>query len=163
ATLVVNSPPAISNSPANQTVCAGQSATFMVTATGTSLTYQWRKNGTSISGATGSSYSIASVVSADAGSYDVVVSGTCSPATAASLTVNAPPAISNQPADRTACVGQTATFSVVATGTNLTYQWRKNGTNISGATGSSYTIASAVSADGGSYDVVVNGTCSPSA
>ena len=61
-------------------------------ASGTSLTYQWRKNGTNIGGANAASYSINNVSSADAGNYDVVVGGTCGNATSAIaiLTVNQP-------------------------------------------------------------------------
>lgn len=51
-----------------------------------------------------------------------------------------PVSISTQPQSQSKNVGQTATFSVSASGTApFTYQWRKNGSNISGATGSSYT------------------------
>ena len=50
------------------------------------------------------------------------------------------PAITTQPAGKTVVVGQTATFTVTATGTDpLSYQWKKNGSDISGATSSSYT------------------------
>jgi glucose/arabinose dehydrogenase len=60
------------------------------------------------------------------------------------------PNISQQPTSRTVSVGQPATFSVSATGTGtLTYQWQRNGTNISGATGTSYTLPSATLADNG--------------
>lgn len=72
--------------------------------TGT-LSYQWRKNSVNIDGATSSSYSISSVVMADAGSYDVIVTNTCGTATssAATLTVSkATPAITwSNPADIT--------------------------------------------------------------
>ena len=61
------------------------------------------------------------------------------------------PQIATQPANQTVIVGQTATFSVVATGTApLQYQWRENGTAITGATGSSYTTPATVSGDNGS-------------
>jgi hypothetical protein len=56
-------------------------------------------------------------------------------------------------------VGTSATFSVTATGTGLTYQWKKGGTNISGATSSSYTINPVVIGDAGDYTVVVSGAC----
>jgi acetyl esterase/lipase len=66
------------------------------------------------------------------------------------------PAILTQPVAQTAIVGNSVTFSVVASGSSTrTYQWRKNGSSISGATGSSYTIASVQPADVASYDVVV--------
>jgi MYXO-CTERM domain-containing protein len=68
------------------------------------------------------------------------------------------PSISIPPADRTVTAGQTATFSVSANGTApLTYQWRKNGTNIAGATSSSYTTPATVIGDNGStFDVIVS-------
>lgn len=50
------------------------------------------------------------------------------------------PTISSQPANQTATAGATATFTVSATGSGtLTYQWQRNGTNISGANAASYT------------------------
>ncbi|MBA3962946.1 MAG: VCBS repeat-containing protein [Chthoniobacterales bacterium] len=62
----------------------------------------------------------------------------------------APPVITKQPRPVTVSVGQTATFSVKATGTPpLHYQWRKNGTNITGATRSTYTTPPATLADNG--------------
>jgi hypothetical protein len=161
ATLTVNPATAITTQPANQTVCAGQPVTFTVVATGAGLTYQWRKNGVNIAGATGSSFTIPSAAAGDAGSYDVVVMGACGTVTsaAATLTVNPATAIATQPANQTVCAGQPATFTVAATGAVLTYQWRRNGVNIAGATGSSFTIASATAGDAGAYDVVVMGAC----
>ncbi|WP_236676234.1 PQQ-dependent sugar dehydrogenase [Chryseolinea lacunae] len=88
----VNTVPAIVTQPANQTVAAGQPATFSVTATGTApLAYQWQKNNVNISGATAASFTLASAQPADAGSYRVVVSNAAGSASsaAATLTVNA--------------------------------------------------------------------------
>jgi acid phosphatase len=70
------------------------------------------------------------------------------------------PLITTQPVNQTVMVGQTATFSVVATGTApLSYQWQKNGANIAGATSSSYTTPATTAADSGSmFDVVVSNT-----
>jgi len=66
------------------------------------------------------------------------------------------PQITTQPANQTVSVGQMATFSVVATGTApLQYQWRKNGSAITGATGSSYQTPATVSGDNGSSFTVV--------
>ena len=164
ATLTVNSAPAITAQPTNQTTCAGTSVSFSVTATGTGLTYQWRKGAVNIGGATSATYTIAAPVIGDAGSYDVVVSGTCAPAVtsaAATLTVNSAPAITAQPTNRTTCAGTSVSFSVTATGTGLTYQWRKGAVNIGGATSATYTIAAPVIGDAGSYDVVISGTCAP--
>ena len=69
-----------------------------------------------------------------------------------------PVSITAQPANQTVTVGQTATFSVAASGTPpLTYQWQKNGANISGAGAASYTTSAAASTDSGAmFDVVVS-------
>src|ERR1700758_5830485 len=65
----------------------------------------------------------------------------CSGSTDSTVHVS-PPSITTQPANQTVMAGQTATFTIVATGTApLTYQWQKNGANIAGATSSSYTTA----------------------
>src|SRR2546430_12423039 len=67
-----------------------------------------------------------------------------------------PISITTQPVNQTVTVGQTATFTVVATGTApLSYQWQKNGTAISGATSASYTTAATTSSDNGAQFVVV--------
>lgn len=72
------------------------------------------------------------------------------------LTAGAP-GITTQPQSQTKAVGEACTFSVSAGGTApLNYQWRKGGTNISGAAASSYAIASVQLTDAGSYDCVVS-------
>src|ERR1700722_2966655 len=154
--------PTITTQPANQTVTAGQTATFSVVAAGTApLSYQWQKNSTNITGATSASYTTPATAASDNGStFDVVVSNSASSVTsaAAALTVNVPPSITTQPVSQTVTVGQTATFSVVAAGTApLSYQWQKNGSNIAGATSASYKTPSTTSADNGStFKVLVS-------
>ncbi|MFN8003069.1 MAG: hypothetical protein U0X75_18870 [Acidobacteriota bacterium] len=104
ATLAFNSATTIGLQPVNQTVCAGAPASFSVTANGTGpFTYQWRKNGAPISGATNSSFAIPATAAADAGSYDVVINGACGTVTsgAATLTVNSGAAISSSPVNQT--------------------------------------------------------------
>jgi hypothetical protein len=90
--------PTISSQPSNQTVNAGQTATFAVTASGTGpLSYQWQKNGAAISGATSASYTTPATTSADnAAKFTAVVSNSAGNVTssAATLTVNAAPTIS---------------------------------------------------------------------
>ncbi|MDO1451234.1 CBM35 domain-containing protein [Rhodocytophaga aerolata] len=74
-------------------------------------------------------------------------------------TNNPAPAIVKQPASITVSAGQTASFSVTATGTApLKYQWQKNGVSISGATAATYIIVSTTSSHAGSYRVVVSNT-----
>lgn len=151
--------------PANQTVAVGQSAAFSVTATGTApLSYQWNKNGSAISGATSSSYTTPPTTSADSGTtFNVVVSNAKGSVTSASATLtvtggSAAPTITVQPANQAVTAGQTASFSVIATGTPpLSYQWNKNGAAVSGATSATYTTPATTSADNGAqFDVVVS-------
>jgi hypothetical protein len=161
-TLNVNSLPTITTQPSNQTVTAGQKATFTVVASGMgSLSYQWQKGGVNITGATSTSYTTPATVASDNGSqFQVIVSDTGGSVTSndATLTVNSPPAITSQPSNETVTVGQTATFTVIATGTApLSYQWKKGGTNISGATSASYTTPATTSSDNGSqFQVTVS-------
>ncbi|PYI88019.1 MAG: hypothetical protein DME26_04345, partial [Verrucomicrobia bacterium] len=163
ATLTVNSATGIASQPVGGSRCPGQGMTFSVTANGTGpFTYQWRKGGVNINGATSANYTMASVTAADAGNYDVVISGACGNATssAATLTVNSATSIASQPVGGSRVAGQNITFSVTASGTGpFTYQWRKGGVNVSGATSDSYTIASVAAGDAGNYDAVVTGTC----
>ncbi len=65
------------------------------------------------------------------------------------------PSIVTQPVGQTVAAGGNATFSVSATNTVLSYQWRLNGVNIAGATTSSFAINNAQAAHAGSYTVVV--------
>ena len=155
--------PVITKQPAAQSVTAGQTATFSVTATGTApLRYQWKLNDQDISGATDSSYTTSdtNTVGNDA-VFTVVVSNGTGTATSdkATLTVTpAPvaPAITTQPVSQVVATGQTASFSVAATGTEpLTYQWKKNGSDIAGATSSTYKPVSSSELNGVKFSVVV--------
>src|SRR5258706_36335 len=159
--------PMVTLQPANQTVTAGETATFSVTANGTGpLTHQWKKNGVAISGAVSSSYTTPATANSDNGAqFIVLVSNSVGSVTsgAATLSVNAgavAPSITTQPASQTVMTGQTASFSVAAAGTGpLSYQWQKNGTVITGATSSSYTTpATATSDNGAQFTVLVSNT-----
>ena len=165
AVLTVLTPPAITTQPQSLTSAAGTTASFSATATGSApLSYQWRLNGVNlanggrISGATTTTLTISGVQSADAGSYTLVVSNGAGSVTsaAAALTVTGPPAILTQPVSQSVVAGANASFSVMASGTApLSYQWRFNGANLSGATSTSLTLAGVQPANAGSYTVVV--------
>ena len=154
--------PSITAPPASQGVAVGSAATFTVAATGDgTLAYQWKKNGTDISGATSSIYTTPATANADNGTkYSVVVTNSLGTVTSndATLTVSdtpKAPAITIQPDSQSVVIGETATFKVVATGSALTYQWKKNGTVISGATSSTYTTPATSMADSGAVFTVV--------
>jgi hypothetical protein len=164
ATLTVNTAVVITQQPASQELCEKEPVAFSVQVSGTEpYGYQWYKDGGEIAGATESTYSIASITPANAGSYQVMVSNPCSvgvysdPAT---LTVFLNPTITQQPAAPELCVGDAVTLSVVATGTEpFTYQWYKDGQPIAGATDSTFTIDPLSAADSGEYHVVVTNLC----
>lgn len=247
--------PQITTPPAGTTAFSGGIASFSVVATGTGLTYQWRKgttalaDGPNISGSTSDTLTLTNLQVADSGAYNVVVTNTGGSVTSAdatltvsnlppppqitssstasgvvgtffsyqilasnsptsynatglpsgltvntttgvisgtpgaagsssitlsatntggtanaalTLTINTVPAIGTPPTAQSVKQGQTATFTVTATGSNLTYQWRKDdvdlvdGGNISGATTATLVLLNASTADIGNYSVVVS-------
>ena len=158
ATLSVSTPPAITSHPASQTVAAGGTATFSVSASGNPApTFQWQKDGVDIPGATSATYVIAGVTLGDAGSYTATANNLADSAVsnAATLTVVAAPIFTTQPKSLGTVLGQSVTFTGEASGNPApTNQWRKNGTALPGATGTSYTIASVTLASTGTYTLV---------
>lgn len=105
--------PAITSQPTSETVTAGQSASFSVTATGSPTpTYQWQKNSVNISQATSSTYTIPSTTTSDAGTYQVVVSNSAGTVTSnsATLTVNSAPSGGSGPSGPTASALDVLTF-----------------------------------------------------
>lgn len=156
-------PPVITTQPSSQTVAAGTSVTLSVSAAGTGLTFQWRKNGTAISGATASTLTLASVSASDEGSYSVSVSSGSLSATSsvAVLTVTAPadraPAITTQPVGQSFSLGGSATLSVGATGSDpLAYQWFKDGVALTGATSANLALVNLGASAAGTYSVRVS-------
>ena len=155
--------PAITTQPAERTVGLGSSASFSVSATGTApLLYQWKKGGTAIPNATSSSYTTPFTSLADNGAeYSVEVSNDAGKVTSKMvvLAVTAAPVaptIASQPVPQSVVIGETASFSVNATGTApLTYQWKRNGSDIAAATSSTYRIAATVSGDNAAVFTVV--------
>ncbi len=177
AILTVGNPAVIATQPANTTVCVGQTATFMITATGSSLTYQWLQSTdggatfTSIPAATTATLTLPATVATQNGyKYRVNVFG-CSPTPTASniatLTVNTLAAINSQPTSLVLCEGSNATYSVAAVGTGVAYQWQVSTTgcagtfaNIGGAVTNTLTVINIqATQSGNAYRVVLTGTC----
>ena len=133
ATVLSLSPlgPAIGTQPVSRTVVAGSNAVFAVGAFGKApLTYQWRRNGTNLAGATGSSFTVTNAQLTNSGNYSVMVTNAAGSiaSAAATLTVLQPPQIDKQPRSQAATAGGRASFSVVASGqAPLSYQWQTNG------------------------------------
>jgi alpha-tubulin suppressor-like RCC1 family protein len=165
--LIGNLPPQITQQPQDAAVVEPATATFSVTALGTPpFTYQWQRSDdggatfTDVAGATSNSHTTpATSIGADHGDlYRLIVSNLegSSTSRAALLSVTAgatPPSITQQPQDVTVAAGSDATFTVVAAGTSISYQWQRSndgGTtfaDIAGATNASHTLAGVQAAD----------------
>jgi poly(3-hydroxybutyrate) depolymerase len=156
--------PKIVSQPVNNVQFSGCPASFRVAATGDQpLHYQWQKNGVDIPGATENWYTTPTTTLADSRAmFRAIVSNDAGTVTsaAATLTVNAAPAdprITTQPMDQTVIAGQPVDLTVTATGTEpLTYQWRKNGTDITGATDDSLILPAITPDSGAAFSVTVS-------
>ncbi|MES2766534.1 MAG: choice-of-anchor D domain-containing protein [Bacteroidota bacterium] len=149
----------INTQPTSKVVCIGQSSTLTVGAVGGNLTYQWKKDGTNISGATSATYDLQGVP-ATAGSYTVTVTGSCGTAVTSSpaiVTISQSPTISTHPVSQTVAVGGNVTFTVSANDAN-TYQWRKNGVAINN-TSATLSLMNVQTSDAGDYDVHITNSC----
>lgn len=158
----------ITQQPISQVVNPGSNVTFIVVAAapdGGALTYQWRKDGESISNAKNSSYSLTSVTESKEGSYDVVITTAYSQVISdpAVLTINDP--VSNvsiarsNPTINPLPVNGAVTFTATANGSGpFTYRWRKGEVDISGDAGANatYTLDPLTLADKGDYTVLVS-------
>jgi uncharacterized repeat protein (TIGR01451 family) len=155
--------PQIIADPVSQDVSVGDHAHFTVTASGTPpLTFTWKKNGAEIPGASGPTYDTPTLTLDDNHStYTVVVHGQGGDPESRAATLNVFPfkqvGITQQPVAQNVDEGQSAHFSVVASGSpTIKYQWMKGSDPIAGATGPSYdTPALTVADNGGQYSVVV--------
>jgi hypothetical protein len=152
--------PRITQQPASASVAKGDVAQLSVGATGPDpLSFQWRFQGSAVDGGTGPILLLPNVQPSQAGFYEVTVfnAGGAVTSARALLSVLIPPSITSQPAGRTVAAGSNVTFSVTAAGTGtLHYQWRRSGTDVPGATGSSLLLP-AVSVDqSGDYQVLVS-------
>ena len=164
-TMVVNATltPSVSTAitTGSQTICASSSVTFTATPLngGTTPTYQWKKGGTNISGATSASYTSTTLANGDAitcvmtPSTEICVSATTATSTGITMVVNPTftPSVATAitTGSQTICAGTSVTFTATPTngGTTPTYQWKKGGTNISGATNATYTSTTFANAD----------------
>jgi hypothetical protein len=159
ATLTVWVPPTLAAQPQSRTNIAGTTATFTVSATGTTpLSYQWRLNNSLLGGANGSALTLTNVQTSDAGNYSVVITNVAGAITSspAALTIWVPPQITIQPQSQTNIAGTTVSFSVTATGTApLSYQWLLSSNNIIGATGTILTLTNVGAINAGIYSVLV--------
>jgi hypothetical protein len=150
----------ILNQPQGQFIPPGTTAAFSVTALGAEpLSYQWRKDGQDIEGATNENFIIEAVSVGDAGVYSVVVSNEINFVVSSNALLQVgfdPVAITTQPTNARVALGAQASFTVVASGTVPHYQWFRNGAAVPQATNATYAIAAAAEADAGFYFAIVS-------
>lgn len=159
AVLTVISPPYFTLQPKSANTNIGASVTFSAAVGGTPpIGLQWRKDGVNIPYATLSTYTIANVQVGDTGVYSVYANNAAGGLTSSNaiLNVGIRPIITAWSGSLTVTQGNSASFSVSATGTPLSYFWSKNGVRIAGATSTSYSIPSTVGTNSGNYSVIVS-------
>lgn len=156
-------PPTISTQPRSQSATAGQNVSLSVVAVG-ATSYQWAKNGVAIPNATTASLAFPSIQLVDAGSYTVVVTNDSGSANsiAAVLTVNSAPAapvFTIQPLSFTSVRGTPVALVTDATGFPApSFQWRKDGLTIPGATTRTLLLPSVNVTNAGTYTCVATNT-----
>ena len=151
--------PTISDQPKNREVFVSQRASFDVGVSGAPvLSFQWARNGVAIAGATAARYTTDPVTLDDNGAtYTVTISNDAGSVTsaAATLTVKSGPGVTTQPQSVSVAAGASASFTVAGSGEQLTYQWYRDETPISGATAATYTLTVAAGDDGAVFRALV--------
>ena len=161
--LTVTQGPAFTKQPENSSICQGVTYTFSPEVLGTDNKYQWQKNGQNIPNATNLLLSIPNAQPTDAGKYKLVITsnqcGDVVNSQEATLAINNGTTITTQPSAKDACLGDTVSFTVVATGASINYIWKLNGNNIPNSNKASITINGVKTTDAGDYTVDVIGQC----
>jgi hypothetical protein len=124
--------PSITTQPIGRNACSGTPVSFSLVTGGSAPTFQWRKDGVNISGATAATLTVASASATDAGNYDCVATNACGTITSsvATLTVTPLLSVSQQPVDQAAAVDAPVTFYLEASdaagcSNPVTYQWQR--------------------------------------
>jgi hypothetical protein len=153
-----NLAPFITSPPVDLTATGGTTVTLRTAAIGTPApAYQWAKDGAPVAGATNPSLVLPTVTLADTGRYAVTATNALGSASASAvLTVRTPPTVTEAPANQTVFAGDNVRLAVTVSAFPApTYQWRRNGTAVSGATNASLALNAIRATDAGRYDVVV--------
>ncbi len=157
AVVSVAAKPAFAKQPVSQAVALGATATFSTSVTGSPTpSLQWFKTGVAVAGATSSSLILRAVTTSDFANYTVVATNSVGSVTSdtVSLVLAATPIIVAQPVGLSVAQGANATFTVKASGSPApTFQWKKSGKNINGATAATLTLSSVSSTDAADYTV----------
>jgi len=172
-------PPDFATHPASQVVTPGANATFTASATSNvPVTYQWRKDGIAIPGATNatlvpspntlptssSSLLVSNIQTAALGNYTLVATNMAGSTISnpGVLSFTPPPTFATHPSSQSVTPGANVTFSASATSTlAITYQWQKDGSAISGATTTTLTVNNVQASNLGNYTLVATNAVGP--
>lgn len=162
---VCSGPPVFAGLPVNRCVAAGSRAYFTAAAAGSMpISYQWRWNGTNIPGATNTILTLTNVQTAQAGSlFTLIASNAYGMATNGPMALDVPASeIYLQANTLAAVLDQAVAFSGSVVGQGpFSYQWQFDGTNVMGATNSSFNLPLAHLTDGGTYSLIVSNLYGP--
>ncbi len=151
--------PGITQQPISLTNAVGSRAVFAVKSFGYPRNSQWQFNGTNILGANTSTLTLHNVRGTNAGNYRLVITNSLGSVTSSIVFLHVGAAFVTHPVSQVVNAGATATLSATGDGEpTLSYQWRLNGTNVSGATSSLLNIPNAQVANAGTYTVIVTNT-----
>lgn len=153
-------PPTFASQPSSQPADIGQGIFFAPRVNSTpAATFQWRKNGVDLPGATQLALTLTNVSPADAGSYQVIatnLAGSTASAVAV-LTVIPPPVITVQPANQALTDGQPLVLqATVTSASRLSYRWQRDGVDIPGATNATYNVSGVAPRDAGNYTAIIS-------
>lgn len=139
--------PVITVQPADVAICPGENASFSVTATGGTLSYQWKKNGTILAGETNSTLNLTAVPASEDGSvYTCVVSDANGIAVSNPALLTVGISFLQAPLNTRVCQNSNAIFTVSVANPGATYQWQRTAsggtdyTDIAGATDATLTL-----------------------
>lgn len=162
AVVTVAQKPRVIVQPVSKQVCDNDSVSFSIDAMGSDLSFEWRKNGEAIPGQTTKQLRIANVTLFDEGQYDCRVLGACTPEAVSELVelnVVERPLIRTQPVDRNLTAGDSLVLTPEVSGELLSFQWKKDGVDIQGATQRIFRKSSVVRADSGFYMCEIKNRC----
>lgn len=165
--VIINKEPKFVTQPNSVNGCEGAEVKLTAQVDGSISAFQWYKDDNRITGATSREYNINEAMASDAGNYKLELIGTCGTklfSDVVMLNINSTPTIVSQPTNKEVFEEESVTLTVTAENPggdvkDLTYQWKKNGNNITDETSATLTIEKVTIADAGKYSVEVKNAC----
>lgn len=147
--------------PQSVELCSGESLTLTVQAAGEELSYQWKRNGTDLTGQTSSTLFVQDVTLSSAGTYTVSVVGSCGQvlSTPASVKIVESTVMTEQPNDADLEEGERLELVVKANIVSAEYQWYKDNVVLNGETTPRLVIPAVTMDDAGAYHCVASASC----